>query len=120
MTRPSTTLIAALAGIAALSGCSALTGGPGNSDIERVAREQMAASLQDPNANPAAKAALEKALADATISPKGMCNGQAEPGVQVCAVDVNIQMPGTAAKASQPFIVKLTKGSDGKWKGAPD
>ena len=109
----------AVAGLAAVAGCG-MMGGPGNADIERVAREQMASSLAQPGADPAAKAALEKALADATIAPKGMCNGQAEPNVQVCAVDVTIQMPGAAEKTTQPFIAKLTKGSDGAWKAAPE
>lgn len=108
-----------LAGLAALAGCG-MMGGPGNADIERIARQQMAASLTQPGADPAAKAALEKALAAASIKPKGMCNGNAEPNVQVCAVDVTIQMPGATEQTTQPFIVKLTKGGDGAWTAAPE
>ena len=95
-----------------LSACNAVLGGPSNADIEAAAREQMIAGAGPEAANPALKAAADAAK----VEPHGLCNSQAEPGKYVCMVKVTSKLPGQPQEQTQDFVVKLSKGDDGKWK----
>lgn len=110
-----TTLVLAFTTALGLSACGAMRG-PSDADIEAIARQQMAAQLENPGLAPDAAQAMEQALASARIDKKGMCNNS-KPDVHACMVDVIITMPGTTAPAKQTFVVEITKGTDGKWKG---
>ncbi|MGY4395263.1 hypothetical protein ACVWZA_000424 [Sphingomonas sp. UYAg733] len=108
-------LIASITAAALLAGCSILNG-PGAADIEKIARQQMLDNLGPDAGDPAAKKALEAAVAGATISKSGLCNNST-PDRQACAVNVSITMPGATEATMQTFVVELAKGADGTWKG---
>lgn len=108
-------LAASIAATALLAGCGMMNG-PGAGDIEKVARQQMLDNLGLDASDPAAKKALEAAVAGATISKSGLCNNT-KPDRQACAVNVSITMPGATEATKQTFVVELAKGADGTWKG---
>jgi hypothetical protein len=93
-----------------LSGCGML-GGPSEAKIEEVARQEMVAS---------APTQATKAFAQsATITKKGLCNSQSEPGTYVCMVDVSLKIPGQSEQAQlQTMVVKLKKNPAGDWVSA--
>ena len=95
-----------------LTACSAISGGPSNGDIQAGAREQMLAGAGPQGSSPEFKAAV----AAATVEPHGFCNSQAEPGHYVCMVKVTGAPPGQTQAGAKEFVVKLAKGTDGKWK----
>lgn len=88
------------AGVYFLLGPSVVMGGPSKSEIERVSREVMRATMPSPE--------LAKAAETATLSPKGICNKQGE--VFACMVDVSIE--GSETKT---FIAELRKDEKGNW-----
>lgn len=93
-----------------LSACGFL-GGPSDAKIEEIARQEMVSSAPD--------AAMKSAAQSASISKKGLCNSQAEPGSYVCMVDVSVKLPGQNSESQlQTMVVKLKKGASGDWVAA--
>lgn len=94
-------LLAALAVVYFTYGPSFLLGGPKKSDIIAVARQAAIDSAPDE--------AAKKLAAEATISPRGICNGTTSGGY-ACIVDVTVTgAPKTA------MVAVLKKGPNGEW-----
>lgn len=94
-----------------LGGCGAVSG-PGDKQIEDLARQEM---VRNPGTDdPAQRAVLAAAARDATISKKGMCN-TSKPDIYACMVDVTVKLPN-ATETKQTMVVQVSKGADGAWK----